>query len=212
MNTHAIDHLLKQRQDLWRGRGGPSGPVLATGHPGLDARLPGGGWPGGRLTELLPSHLGAGEFELLLPALARLTREGRPVVLIAPPMVPCPQAMAQRQLDLARLIVIRSRQQRNWAAEQCLKSGLCGAVVVWQQQALNRASTQALRRLQLAAESSRGAAFLIYHPGQRPPPSIATLRLAVAPGPRIRLLRAPGRDGDERWFGPAADNVVALHG
>lgn len=42
----ALDRLLDGRQ-LWRGpaRQGPASDHLASGHPALDARLPGGGWP-----------------------------------------------------------------------------------------------------------------------------------------------------------------------
>jgi len=41
----ALDRLLDGRQ-LWRGpaRQGPASDHLASGHPVLDARLPGGGW------------------------------------------------------------------------------------------------------------------------------------------------------------------------
>ena len=48
-------------------------PTLATGFTQLDAELPGGGWPRGQLTELLPEQTGIGELGLLLPSLATLT-------------------------------------------------------------------------------------------------------------------------------------------
>jgi len=54
----------------------------------LDAELPDTGWPRGALTELLAESFGIGELRLLIPALARLTRAGKPVQWIAPPALP----------------------------------------------------------------------------------------------------------------------------
>jgi len=47
--------------------------VVSSGFPELDAGLPGGGWPAGALTEILPAHEGIGELRLLGPALAGLS-------------------------------------------------------------------------------------------------------------------------------------------
>ena len=50
----ALDRLLDGRQ-VWRGpaRQGQASDHLASGHPALDARLPGGGWPASGLCEVL---------------------------------------------------------------------------------------------------------------------------------------------------------------
>jgi len=57
---------LLDRSDIWRGdslnRAGT--PTVACGFPELDAELPGGGWPAGALTEILPAHEGIGELRL----------------------------------------------------------------------------------------------------------------------------------------------------
>src|SRR6266702_1573806 len=78
---------LLDRPDIWRGddlsRAGA--PTLPCGFPGLDAELPGGGWPAGALTEILPAHEGIGELRLLGPALAGLSRRGLRLVWCAPP-------------------------------------------------------------------------------------------------------------------------------
>src|SRR6266700_2898483 len=62
---------LFERPDIWRGdslsRAGT--PAVPSGFPELDAELPGGGWPAGTLTEILPAHEGIGELRLLGPAL-----------------------------------------------------------------------------------------------------------------------------------------------
>lgn len=185
-----LDHLLESRSDLWRGRGRVASDVLGTGNSQLDRRLPGGGWPCGQLIELVPELPGAGELGLLLPLMADLTCRKHPVVLAAPPMVPCPQALVAGGVHLEQLMVIRQAGQALWAAEQCLKSGLCGAVVVWPQ--TGRIQARAIRRLKLAAGHGSAPLFVCYRPGQQPPSSLATLRLAVRPGAIVEVLRAAG--------------------
>lgn len=182
-----LDQLLRSRPDLWRGRRRPAGRVLASGQAVLDAWLPGGGWPLGRLIELLPEQFGCGELEILLPMLAEQTRQQRPVLFAAPPLVPCPQRLQQAGLALEQLVIARKAEQALWVAEQALKSGLCGAVMLWHPR--GRVEPRAIRRLQLAAESGDAPVFVCYRAGQQPPPSLAALRLAIQPGPCLRLLR-----------------------
>lgn len=189
-NHHPLERLLNERHDLWRGRMPPPPAVLSTGTGHLDRQLPTGGWPCGRIIELIPDRIGLGELQLLLPALAAQTQREWPVVLAAPPLVPCPQALATAGVDLARLVVVRRADQALWAAEQCLKSGLCGAVLVWPPP--GKIQPRAIRRLQLAAENGAAPAFICYHAGQQLPPSLAALRLAIHPGGEVEVLRANG--------------------
>src|SRR5690554_2484250 len=84
----AIDALLDQRR-IWRGR--PAPPPAGrqpTGQGALDAALPAAGWPEAALTELLIPADGVGELRLLWPTLARLSRAGEQVVVVAPPYEP----------------------------------------------------------------------------------------------------------------------------
>lgn len=192
-----LAQLLARRADVWRGRTRPAGEALGTGRADLDRQLSTGGWPRGRLTEFLPASPGSGALGLLLPALAELTRQARPVVFAGPPLVPCPQALARAGLDLGQLVVVRPERDALWAAEQCLKSGLCGAVLVWHP--AGRVCPKAIRRLRLAAENGTAPVFVWYRPGQQPPPSVATLRLAVHPGPKLEILRGRGRAGTCDW-------------
>src|SRR4051812_6247159 len=62
--------------------------VQPTGIADLDARLPGGGWQRGALSEILIEHDGIGECSLVLPALAALTQARKRIVFIAPPYIP----------------------------------------------------------------------------------------------------------------------------
>lgn len=203
----SLERLLADRSDVWRGRRRHPGPALTTGRAALDARLPDGGWPRGKLVELLPERFGIGELGLLLPCLAEMTRQKRPVLLVAPPLVPCPQALTRAGVDLSRLVIVRDEAHVFWAAEQALKSGLCGAVVAWPAGA--DVDDRPVRRLQLAAESGDAPVFLCYSPGCRPPPSLASLRLAIRGGGDIEILRSRGGEA----AGPVRmglDNVVSL--
>ena len=200
-----LQNLLKQRADLWRGRQRPAGQSMSTGRADLDAWLPDGGWPRASLIELLPRHLGDAELELLLPLLAEQTRQGWPVLLIAPPLIPCPQRLHRAGVALERVVIARDPDQALWAAEQALKSGVCGSVLIWHPR--GRVDARAIRRLQLAARSSASPTFICYQPGQKPPPSLSAVRLGLQPGPELSLLRGKGRD---RQLHLGRGNVVPL--
>ena len=133
-------------------------PGIPTGFAQLDAQLPGGGWPAGALTELLPEHEGIGEVRALGPALARLSSEGRWLAWVSPPYLPYAPALEAAGIDLGRVMIIRVRsaQESLWATEQALQSGACGAVLCWP----GKASFAQLRRLQIAAEGSTGLGFI----------------------------------------------------
>ncbi|HEU5177810.1 MAG TPA: damage-inducible protein, partial [Burkholderiales bacterium] len=84
----ALEEILQQHP-VWLGRAPQcAAPAVPTGFAALDSELPGGGWPSGALTEILGSQEGIGELQLILPALAALTRAGHRTVWIAPPYVP----------------------------------------------------------------------------------------------------------------------------
>lgn len=172
------DALLKQ-PGLWRARHGNRHlPVLATGYPELDERLPGGGWPVGALTELIVEHDGIGEVRLLLPALSALSRKcDRWLMWIAPPYEPYAPALAAAGLDLSRHLVARPAHSRDalWAAEQGLRSGYCAAVLLW----ADRLSSREARRLQLAAEAGSAWAMVFRPPAALRESSPAALRLRM---------------------------------
>jgi protein ImuA len=186
---------LLDRRDIWRGdslnRAGAS--VAASGFPALDAELPGGGWPAGTLTEILPAHEGIGELRLLGPVLAGLSRRGLRLAWIAPPHLPYAPALAAAGIDLAKLVIVRtaSRKETLWAAEQALASNACGAVLAW----FRGAEYAELRRLQIAAEGGRAPAFLFRPPEAACEFSPAALRIALgtaAGGLAVHLFKRRG--------------------
>jgi hypothetical protein len=168
---------LLDRPDIWRGdslnRAGA--PVVSSGFPALDAELPGGGWPAGALTEILPSHEGIGELRLLGPALA--SRRGLRIAWIAPPHLPYAPALAAAEIDIASLVIVRTASPKEtlWATEQALASNACGAVLAWPREA----KYAELRRLQIAAEGGRAPAFLFRSPQAAAESSPAALRIAL---------------------------------
>lgn len=154
-------------------------PSVPSGFPALDAELPGGGWPTGALTELLPEHEGIGEVRALGPALAGLSQAGRWLAWIAPPHLPYAPALQAAGIDLARVMIVRTRSPQDtlWALEQALQSGACGAVLGWPQSASFTPSFTQLRRLQIAAEGSSALALLFRPPLAARESSPAALRL-----------------------------------
>jgi hypothetical protein len=96
------------RPDVWRGDTLARTPLpgVPTGFAELDRELPGGGWPRGGLTEILPLRRGIGELSLLLPALARLSSDELAwLVCVASPHPLHAPALHESGIDLSRLLV-----------------------------------------------------------------------------------------------------------
>jgi cell division inhibitor SulA/protein ImuA len=190
--------------------------VLPSGFANLDDKL-GGGWPLGVLTEVLQDAHGIGELRLLMPALARLgqpealapeLREQlgprRQICWLMPPHIPYAPALLQQQIDLARMLVVDVQQPDDglWAMEQVLRSKVCTAVLGW----FNRIDSQALRRLQLAAEAGFCWVVVFRHSRFLNERATAPLRLqlqATATGLHIRILR--------NRYGPVGALTLAIN-
>jgi protein ImuA len=213
--AHAARTALPEglRQSLWQAdqlatatrSGEPSG------HPLLDAELPGAGWPPGALTELLLAGPGQGELRLLAPLLARLSAGGRAIVCINPPCRPHGPALAAWGIDLARLLWVHTERAEDapWAAEQALAAHP-GAVLCWtdesappRQQHTHHPNHRqrldaALRRLHLLAQGGDSLLFLLRPAAAAAQSSPATLRLHCSPWPgapahlAVHLLKRRG--------------------
>ena len=179
---------------VWRGDrlASPTAPGLPTGHPRLDAVLPGGGWPPGRPHRTPPAPSGGGRTGPpaappgpgCAPALGGLHRAPKP--LYAP-------ALAAAGVPLERLLVVEaaSAAHARWAARQALASGSCDVVLLW----LAEADLGALRRLQLTAEENATPLFLLRPDSLARQPSPAALRLALAARPggvEVHILKRRG--------------------
>lgn len=183
------------RGDVWRGDALASLPesTIPSGHPELDAELPGGGWPQGKLTEILVDRGGLGEMSLLLPALARLSAAGGWLALVAPPWLPYAPAWAAAGLALERLVVLQAGPHAAWCVEQLLASGGFAGVLAWPAAGID---ARALRRLQVAAEGQAVFACLWRSTVAAATPSPASLRVQLAAaggGLSVRILKRRGR-------------------
>jgi hypothetical protein len=184
---------------VWRGKDFRSAAGIATGFAALDDRLPGRGWPWGALTEILVDRYGIGELSLLMPALARLTRNDTDqarkwVAWISPPMIPYAPALQQYGVAVEHLLMIQPPadvKNRLWAVEQVVRSGTSSAVLAW----LSAASQVALRRLQLAAEE-QGSWVVLFRPvATRKERSPAALRIQLQRekcSVRLEILKCRG--------------------
>lgn len=186
---------LLQHPALWRGDSllRSTLPVRASGHAGLDAVLPGGGWPLGATSELCLASPGAGEFALLAPALAAISQAGLNIVLVAPPLPPYAPAWQAAGVVLARLLWVRPADAPAalWASEQALRESACGAVLLWHAGSL---ADRAARRLNLAAAGGGGCGFVLRGRAERAASPFG-LRLAleaVPGGLQVRVLKRRG--------------------
>ncbi|MGZ5182129.1 MAG: translesion DNA synthesis-associated protein ImuA [Ramlibacter sp.] len=152
--------------------------VLPSGHPLLDAQLPGGGWPVGSLIEVLQHRPELHAWQLLLPALAQwVQRKPGPIVLVGAPLAPYTPALSAQGLPAQRLLWIRAEAAapRLWASEQALRCADVAALLAW----LPQCRAADLRRLQLAARQ-QGKLLFVFRPAQaRAQASPSPLRLLV---------------------------------
>ena len=160
--SELIDHL-KQKHWLWQGNAQQSQPLEAysTGFPLLDNKLD-GGFPKHGVIEL-QSASGIGELRLLVPHLLN-SSEARMSVFIQPPGYLCAEMLVEQGFDLNQILLIYpdNPQHALWAAEQCLKSGACSNVLLWQ----SELEVHQARRLQVASETGNCLHFLFKQPQQ----------------------------------------------
>ncbi len=164
---------------LWRGDqlGTAVSTVWPSGFAALDAQLPGGGWPGHGLTEILTPHSGTLEWRLLGPALRPICAAGRPVVLVGPPLPPHLPGLRFDGIDERQLVWVQANTaaERLWSAEQLVKAQAGGALVVW----LPQARAAQIRRLQVLATGFEAPVFLCRPLAAQHESSAAPLRLRV---------------------------------
>ncbi len=164
---------------LWRGDalGRGTDTVWPSGFDALDAELPGGGWPGRQLTEVLLPQFSLAEWRLAGPSLRRVVADGAAVAMVGPPKRPHLPGLMHLGLDERHLVWIDARapSERLWCAEQLIKSNAAGAVLAWMPQA----TPEQLRRLQVLAQSFEGPLFMFRPLAARHDPSPAPLRLVV---------------------------------
>jgi hypothetical protein len=175
----ALTRSLSEIAPTWRGRTDKRATTQPTGFASLNEVLPGGGWPIGALTEVLPVEDGIGEVSLTLPAVRQLCRSQRRVIFVDPPFPPDPPALHGRglPLPLTLWIATKSEEEGVWAAAQLLREAATGAVLLWS--SCHRDRT--LRKLQLAAEAGHSLAFLFRRIDALRAASPAAVRVELRP-------------------------------
>ena len=181
---------------------------IDTGHEALSMQLSGGGWPTGSMTDLLVQQPGIGELRLLAPALATVAK--RQIIFLQPPHAPQVLALAGMRIPPESALWLRGDRTADvlWAAEQVLRSGSCGALLLWQHQV----RAENLRRLTLAAQAGETLFFMMRPLAAAQDPSPAPLRLALRPragGIEIDFVKRRGPLRDEPLFLPMP--IVPAH-
>lgn len=185
---------------VWRGTSNAAVRTQSTGYSGLDALLPGGGWPVGAITEVMTAQLGCGELQLIQPWLQRLTKAGGRAALLRPPLLPYAPGLAQAGVVLSRLVVVSPENEAaaQWACEQMLRSGGFSAVLAWP----GVLTHQALRKLQLAAErgDACGVLYRDHHTLSEPSPSALRLELhSNVPHLAVTVHKCRGGRPGRKW-------------
>lgn len=165
------------------------GPIAPTGVPGLDALLPGGGLPRGRVVEWLGPR-SSGKTTLLRAGLAHLRGIGESVAWIDAGRTLYAPDWTDLVPGEGEFWVVRPRDaaEAAWCADLLLRSGAFGAVALHGADGAGEAvGTGGLRRaaavrLQRLAEEA-GALFVVL--GEAP---LAALRLGFRPG-RVEPVR-----------------------
>jgi hypothetical protein len=135
---------------------------LPTGYPSLDDILPGRGWPGNAIVEIVSSRWGMGELQLLVPLMREVIARGKWILWISPPYLLNSPALQQAGIDTDMVLVINldsSCRDALWSMEKALQTDSCGLVLAWQ----NWLPDRVVRRLQLAAEAGQTLGILFQH-------------------------------------------------
>ena len=167
---------------LWRGDqlGSAVARVYPSGFEALDAVLPGGGWPGHSLTEILTAHSGTLEWRLLGSLLRDVCAAGRSVVLVGPPRQPHVPGLRLAGLSEKHLVWIQAETpaERLWSAEQLIKANACGALIAW----LPQVRAEQIRRLQVLAAGCEAPVLVCRPASAAQESSAAPLRLLARTG------------------------------
>ena len=167
--------------------------VTPTGIDGLDELLPCGGWPKNGLVEIIVPDEYTDVMSLLMPALVRLSRQGRWLAMVTPPCQARTRLFTDTDINPVRVLQVNPHPGRSalWTVESMLGSGACGTVLAWP-----HCNTELMdRRLQKAAVRGKALGILIRYEGLSMQPSGADVRLKLevdATGSVVYLLNNQG--------------------
>ena len=151
--------------------------VMPTGVDGLDELLPCGGWPRNGLVEIIVPDDYVDFMSLLMPALARFSRQGRWLAMVTPPSQARASLFTDSRVDSLKVLQVNPHPGRSalWTAESMLQSGDCSVVLAWP-----NCNTELMdKRLQNAATSGKALAILVRYEGMSTPGSVVDVRLKL---------------------------------
>jgi cell division inhibitor SulA len=151
--------------------------ILPTGIPVLDDMLPDGGWPKAGVVEVTQSSDHACAMDLFMPVLARVTRQGRGLVLVAPPYAARKRIFTDTGVNPVGVVQVNPHPGRSalWTVESLLQSGDRGIVMAWP-----GCDTELMdKRLQKAAVQGRVLCVLFRPPCRSKAVSSSNLRIVV---------------------------------
>ncbi len=166
------------------------GGSLAAELPELEAWV--GGWPQPGVSEIV-GPVGSGRLGLLLPTLAALTRQGRPVLIVDAMEELYPPGLAgPKGLQLSELWVVRPGLERAaWVAEQAAAAGSLAAVVLLDAPRLGRAGV----RLGRACERGGSSLFVVAEESEVSLPAALRLEVVGQSAGRVRVRCVRSRNG-----------------
>lgn len=182
----ALQALLNTSHLLWRGKDGAHAinkqlyahlPSIPSGYDTLDACLPWHGWPANALVEVINSHWGSGELQLVLPLLRQLSQAHKWILWVSPPYLPYAPGLLRAGINPAQIAVVHSEPPLShldtlWSIEKALQSESSSLVLAWP----GRLQIKHLRRLQLAASNGKTLGILFHQRHIRHSPAILQLR------------------------------------
>lgn len=186
-HSHFQQYSHSANNDLYQGLGG-----LPTGYASLDTRLQQGGWPLESTIEVLSDGNGLGAMGLFLPAMEKLSEQGRWQVFIAPPYIPYAPLLAARGIDTQQILLVhpQNRQDLLWSTEQALRSSTCSAVFSWL--GTHNYSYSELRKLQVAATAGDSLAVLFRPNEAANNHAPSSLRLQMRAYRRVHIIKQRG--------------------
>ena len=184
-----LHHVNAWEQSMAQG----SSLVTASGIPVLDNLLPCGGWPKSGLVEIILPNPYCNPMSLLLPALVRLSRQGRWIAMVNPSYPARSGILRVDAINHDRVLLVNPHPGRSalWTAESMLFSGDCSVVMAWP-----NCNTELMgKRLLKAATHGKALGILFRYEGLVTQPSGVELRLKLemdTQGRAIYLLNSKG--------------------
>lgn len=128
-------------------------------HPGLWQDLPLTTNSNNAIATMSSATRGQHELQQLSGQLARLSQQGRWIVLISPPNFAYKQLLAAAGVRMDRILLVHTKDsvETLWAMEQALTSGTSSAVISW----CDELDAKENRRLQLVTKHARAFGFII---------------------------------------------------